>query len=461
MTLKVTFTDAIETVDRNAWQSLVNADNPFVCYDYLHALESSGATGEGTGWQPHHALVHNSGDELVGAAPLYIKDDSWGEFVFDFAWAEAHHQHGIPYYPKLVTAVPYTPVAGPRLLHTGQQDADVELALLDAITSEAEALGGSSWHLLFPLESSLERLTDNSKFIVREDCQFHWFNRDYTSFDHYLSFFRSSRRKKTRRERRKMGDAGLTIEDGEALLERARLIKSVEEIHCIRHAIAVAELALARIDRFLRPGVTENELWSILHQTNIAHGGEWVETRLLNSGPRTNPWMQECSDRVIEAGDLVALDTDMIGPNAYCADISRTFLCRPATPTKEQRRLYRLSWQQIRHNVALLQPGRPLRQVIAEEWPIPEEFHPYRYGFAHGVGMKDEYPFLPNNADAETLGEPDLTLEPGMVVSVESYIGAEGGPFGVKLEDQVLITDTGPELLSHFPYEDALLQPHG
>lgn len=251
-------------------------------------------------------------------------------------------------------------------------------------------------------------------------------------------------------------DAGLTIVDGEALMERARLVKSDDELACLRHSIAVAELALERIGRFLRPGVTENELWSILHQTNIAHDGEWIETRLLSSGPRTNPWMQESSSRVIEAGDLVALDTDMIGPHAYCADISRTFLCGPDEATDEQKRLYRASLEQLRHNTALLEPGRSLRDVVASEWAIPDEFLPYRYGFAHGVGLKDEFPFLPNFADIDTLGDPDMVLEPGMVLSVESYIGTVGGSFGVKLEDQVLVGDGGPELLSRHPFEETL-----
>ncbi len=258
-----------------------------------------------------------------------------------------------------------------------------------------------------------------------------------------------------------INQAGLTVVDGEALMERARLIKSAEEVHCLRHSVAVAELALDRIRRFLRPGITENELWSILHQTNIAHDGEWVETRLLSSGPRTNPWMQESSSRAIEAGDLVALDTDMIGPHGYCADISRTFLCGPTAPSREQQRLYRLAREQLRHNVAQLGPGRSLRSVVESEWAFPDEFLPYRYGFAHGVGLKDEYPFLPNLADVEALGDPEMILQAGMVLSAESYIGAVDGPFGVKLEDQVLITDSGPEVLSTFPFEDSLSSSTG
>ena len=249
----------------------------------------------------------------------------------------------------------------------------------------------------------------------------------------------------------------LNVMDGEGLLERARLIKSEDEIACIRHAIAVAELGMTAMREALRPGLTENELWSILHQTNIAHGGEWIETRLLSSGPRTNPWMQECGHRVIESGDLVAFDTDMIGPHGYCADVSRTFLCGSDPPASEQRRLYRASFEQLEHNRSLFRPGKTLGEVVDREWPIPEEFLPYRYGLAHGVGLKDEYPFLPNRADADCLSDPDQPIEPGMVFSLESYIGVVGGREGVKLEDQILITEQGSELLTRFPFEEALL----
>ena len=135
-------------------------------------------------------------------------------------------------------------------------------------------------------------------------------------------------------------DQQLTALDGEGRLERARLIKSAEEIACIRHAIAVAELGMERMREALVPGMTENQLWSILHQTNIAHGGEWIETRRLSSGPRTNPWFRECSMRAIQAGEMVCFDTDLIGPYGYCADISRAWLCGDQRPTDEQRRLY-------------------------------------------------------------------------------------------------------------------------
>lgn len=249
---------------------------------------------------------------------------------------------------------------------------------------------------------------------------------------------------------------GFQIADGEALMERARLIKSAEEITCLRHAIEVAEKGMATMEENLAPGITENQLWSHLHQVNIAHNGEWIETRLLSSGPRTNPWMQESSDRVIQAGDLVGFDTDMIGPNGYCADISRTWLCGDMAATGEQRRLYQTACEQLEHNTGIMRPGRALADVVRDEWPFPDEFLQYRYGVAHGVGLKDEFPFLPNAVDIEMLGDPDLELQPGMVLSLESYIGAVGGGEGVKLEDQILITETGCERLSTYPLDPRL-----
>ncbi len=251
---------------------------------------------------------------------------------------------------------------------------------------------------------------------------------------------------------------GLALCDGEGLMEHARLIKSDDEIACMRRSLAACELGLRRMRDALVPGVTENYIWSLLHQTNIEQGGDWIETRLLSSGPRTNPWMQEASERPIEAGDLVGIDTDMIGPYGYCADISRSFHCGDARPSDEQRRLYHNALEQLRHNVGLLRPGRSLRDIVENEWPMPAEFLPFRYGIAHGLGIKDEFPFLPNGADMEHLSDPETELQPGMVLCVESYIGTPGGREGIKLEDQVLITESGHEVLSHFPFEEALLR---
>ncbi|WP_229333170.1 M24 family metallopeptidase [Halomonas sp. KAO] len=134
--------------------------------------------------------------------------------------------------------------------------------------------------------------------------------------------------------------SGITLVQGQALMERARAIKSAEELELIRWTIRVAERGIQRMADELRPGMTENELWAWLHFENIRHGGEWLETRLLALGLRTNPWMQECSDRVMQEGELIAFDTDLIGPYGYCADISRTWTVGRVPPSAEQRRLY-------------------------------------------------------------------------------------------------------------------------
>ena len=163
---------------------------------------------------------------------------------------------------------------------------------------------------------------------------------------------------------------GISVGNGEAVMENARLIKSPDEILCMRRAIVACEAAMGEMEAALKPGISENELWAELHRGNIARGGEWIETRLLSSGPRTNPWFQECSSRIIEAGDLVAFDTDLIGPYGFCADLSRTWLCGDGRPSNEQRDLYRIAADQIAHNTALMKPGVTLpRACRAREKP--------------------------------------------------------------------------------------------
>jgi len=251
---------------------------------------------------------------------------------------------------------------------------------------------------------------------------------------------------------------GIEVHDAQAPLERARAIKSGDEIACMNAALAVCEAGMARMREALAPGLAENELWALLHETNIAMGGEWIETRLLTSGGRTNPWFQECSDRVIRPGELVVFDTDLIGPFGYCADTSRTFFCGPGRPSDEQRRLYRLAYEQIQHNIDVLRPGMTFREYAEKGWTIPDAFVPQRYSvLAHGVGLCDEYPAIAFAQDWARKGGYDGVIEENMTLCIESYIGAEGGSEGVKLEEQVLVTANGAELLSSFPFEEALL----
>jgi Xaa-Pro aminopeptidase len=253
-----------------------------------------------------------------------------------------------------------------------------------------------------------------------------------------------------------LADRGIEVVYGEDVMEEARKIKSPDEILCMRRAIVTCQAAMAEMERALVPGMTENDLWAILHAGNIRRGGEWIETRLLASGPRTNPWFQESSARIIEAGDLVAFDTDLIGPYGYCCDISRTWLAGAGRPTNEQKALYALAAEQIAHNRALLRPGITFRELTFAARGLPAEYLPNRYSVIyHGAGLCDEYPSIRYPSDWERSGY-DGVIEPGMVICVESYVGRHGGHEGVKLEDQVLITETGSEPLSDYPFDARL-----
>lgn len=249
---------------------------------------------------------------------------------------------------------------------------------------------------------------------------------------------------------------GLEVIDGVMISEQARVIKSADEIACIRWAIAVAELGIRQVKKALKPGVSELQLWALLNYTNLANNGDWHDGRMLASGPRINPWLQEASPRKIESGDLMGFDTDMIGPMGYFADISRTFHCGPAQPTLRQKQLYRLAVEEITHNMHLVRPGITLREFQQRAWPIPEEFQANAYTcVAHAVGMCDEYPQIKHGFRMEN--PYDCELEAGMVMCIESYIGAEGERDGVKLEQQVLVTESGYELLTTYPFEETLL----
>ena len=247
---------------------------------------------------------------------------------------------------------------------------------------------------------------------------------------------------------------GIEVLDAWELMETAREIKSADEIVLMRKAVDVCEQAMTDMRLKLEPRITENALSAQLHETNIRLGGEWIETRLLCAGPRTNPWFRESSMRPIQAGEIMSFDTDLIGPYGYCADISRSWLCGDGKPTAEQRRVYGLAVEQIRHNESLLRPGLGFREFVEKAWEIPDEFLPNRYGSAiHGVGLCDEYPAIGHKIDWERKGN-DGVFEEGMTVCVESYMGSVHGGEGVKLEEQVLITADGCERLSQYPLED-------
>jgi Xaa-Pro dipeptidase len=247
-------------------------------------------------------------------------------------------------------------------------------------------------------------------------------------------------------------EAGLRIVDAEATVELARSRKHPLELEPMLHSIDVAQFAMTNMHEALKAGITENQLWSILHQVNIAHNGEWIEGRMLASGPRSNPWLQEATGRVINDGELVAFDTDMIGPFGYCADISRTFLCGDGEPNARQRSLYQTALDELEHNTALLKVGASFAELSHSVLRHSSDIVANRYPCAfHGVGMSDEYPKIPYPDDWEAYGY-DGGLEEDTMICVESYVGPAGASEGVKLEQMVQITSDGVKPLSTYPF---------
>jgi Xaa-Pro dipeptidase len=244
---------------------------------------------------------------------------------------------------------------------------------------------------------------------------------------------------------------GLEFVEGQHMSALARAIKSEDELTLMRWTIRVCEAAMARIYVNSVPGRSEQELWAELHFENARSGGEWLETRLLTCGARTNPWYKECSDTICQQGEMISFDTDMVGPYGYCADLSRSWTCGYTPMTAKQSELYRAALEQIHHNLALLRPGLELREFNEKSWQIPQQYQPYRYSLAaHGVGMADEWPIIPLHPDFASAY--DCRIEQNMVLCVESLIAEEGSE-SIKLETQVVITESGYQALDSFPFE--------
>jgi Xaa-Pro aminopeptidase len=247
---------------------------------------------------------------------------------------------------------------------------------------------------------------------------------------------------------------GITIVEGQQLAETARGIKSADELELIRWTIRVCEAGMARIYENSLPGKTENEIWAELHYENIRCGGEWIETRLLAAGPRTNPWFQECSNYLCQAGDMLAFDTDMVGPYGYCADLSRSWPIGHVRMTAEQKTLYQSARELLEHNLSIMRPGLTFAEFNEKCWKIPERYRVRRYSSAfHGVGVADEWPLLATHIDADPASEG--VIEENMTICIESLIGEEHGRECVKLETQALITAQGAVRLDSFPWEEA------
>lgn len=206
--MTLTIVESIDSISAIAWNRLAG-DNPFLNHAFLAALEHHEAVGGESGWEPRYLLGHEN-EQLVAAVPMYLKHHSWGEFVFDWAWANAYERNGFAYYPKLVVAVPYTPVTGPRLLLADRDDSQAAATVIEFMLNYAEEIAASSLHCLF-LDEIDEQHFESHPLMSRADTQYHWVNHDYSDFDAFLAQLSSRHRKKIKRERRRIGEAGIDV----------------------------------------------------------------------------------------------------------------------------------------------------------------------------------------------------------------------------------------------------------
>ena len=255
---------------------------------------------------------------------------------------------------------------------------------------------------------------------------------------------------------------GFTVHPGEELTEKARSIKGPDEILAMRCASYACEAACYEMEQAARAGVphgnmSEDDIWAVLHSENIRRGGEWIETRLLSSGPRTNPWFQECGGRIVQNNEIVAFDTDLVGSYGICVDISRTWWIGDQKPRPDMIEAMKIGVEHIESNMQMLKPGVNIEELSRNTHVLPDKYQKLKYGcLMHGVGLCDEWPLVAY-PDKMVPGAFDHELEPGMTLCVEALISPEGGDFSIKLEDQVLITEDGFENLTKYPHDPALM----
>ena len=255
---------------------------------------------------------------------------------------------------------------------------------------------------------------------------------------------------------------GFTIMDGEEVTEKSRAVKGPDEILAMRCASHACESAMRAMEDFARANVgdaktSEDDVWAVLHAENIRRGGEWIETRLLASGPRTNPWFQECGPRICQSNEIISFDTDLVGSYGICVDISRSWWIGDRKPRADMIYAMQHAHEHIMTNMQMLKPGVTIPELTANAHRLDDKFQAQKYGcLMHGVGLCDEWPLVAY-PDKAVPGAFDYALEPGMVLCVEAAVGEVGGDFTIKLEDQVLITEDGHENLTRYPFDPALM----
>nr|WP_309501458.1 dimethylsulfonioproprionate lyase DddP [uncultured Roseovarius sp.] len=255
---------------------------------------------------------------------------------------------------------------------------------------------------------------------------------------------------------------GFEIMEGEEVTEKSRSVKGPDEILAMRCASHSCEIAVKAMEDAARAGVpqgnmSEDDIWAVLHAENIRRGGEWIETRLLSSGPRTNPWFQECGPRIVRMNEIVSFDTDLIGSYGICVDISRSWWIGDQKPPADMVYAMQHAVEHIQTNMEMLKPGVMIPELTANTHVLDARYQKQKYGcLMHGVGLCDEWPLVAY-PDQAVAGAFDYPLEPGMTLCVEALVSEEGGSFSIKLEDQVLITEDGYENLTKYPFDTALM----
>ena len=210
--IAVSIADRIDLIPADQWNACAGGDNPFVSHAFLAALEESGSASRETGWAPQHLTIKDEDGQLSGAVPMYLKNHSQGEYVFDWGWADAYERAGGRYYPKLQAAVPFSPVTGPRLLaRPGPDQSMIRAALAAGLVEVATRFGVSSLHVTFANEEDAQWL-EASDFLIRHGHQFHWRNQGYRDFDDFLASLSSRKRKNIRKERSRVAQSGIRVE---------------------------------------------------------------------------------------------------------------------------------------------------------------------------------------------------------------------------------------------------------
>jgi Xaa-Pro aminopeptidase len=261
---------------------------------------------------------------------------------------------------------------------------------------------------------------------------------------------------------RSLESVGFKVMDGEEVTEKSRSIKGPDEILAMRCANHACETSVHMMEDFARTHVpigqtSEDDIWAVMHAENIRRGGEWIETRLLTSGPRTNPWFQECGPRITQNNEIISFDTDLVGSYGICIDISRSWWIGDHPPPSDMVYAMQHGVEHIQQNMQMLKPGVMIPELSAGTHVLAPQFQAQKYGcLMHGVGLCDEWPLVAY-PDHAVEGAYDYPLEAGMVLCVEALVSPEGGDFSIKLEDQVLITEDGFENLTKYPFDPVLM----